>query len=251
MRRLLLGAGVIGALVMSAPASAHVPNPQDVTAARRPIAAETRFDRAILAHRAAITWAGKGYAAMVRTRCPGALPETVAAHGTSTQRRVAKDLLTEAALGLYAADTRSVTGAERRFVHALNRVHFTQLSLIIAAASVAEGSEPVTLGTNLCADVKAAAKGGFATDPPGTARATRLSRQMSAGQAPNVPGAIKPDLITSADRVAARTARTLNQRVNTFTDNLTLSETPPVLEALLGTKATGIPLALRRASVDK
>jgi hypothetical protein len=252
MRRLLLGTGVIGSLIMCAPAVAKAPNPRDVTAARRLVAAETRFDRAFLAHRAVITRAGRSYAAMVRTRCAGALPETVAAHGTPRQRSVVKDLIKEAAVGLYAADTRSVRGAERRFVHAVNRVHFTQLSLIIAAASIAEGSEPVTLGTSLCADVETAANNGFAADPRGTTHAVRLARQMSAGQAPYVPAAITPYLITPADRAAAKTVRALNQRVNTFTDNLILSETPPVLEALLGSHApAGIPLDERIAALDR
>jgi hypothetical protein len=239
LRWLMLGAGLIGALIASSPAAAKPPNPQDVTASRRLIAAETRFDRAFLAHRAAITEAGKGYATMIKTRCPGALPESVAVQGTRRQRGVVKDLVTEAALGLFAAETRSVTGAERRFVRAVNRIHFTQLSLIIAAASIAEGSKPVVLGTDLCADVKSAAAGGFATDPPGTAGAVRLARQMSAGQEPYVPRRITPYLITSADRAAAKTARALNGRSYHFTDNLVLNETVPVLAALLGTKAPG------------
>jgi hypothetical protein len=239
MRRLLLGAAAIGSLVMSAPAVAKAPNPRDVTAARRLIAAETRFDRAFLAHRAAIAKAGKGYATMVKTRCPGALPESVAVHGTPRQRSVVKDLVKEAALGLFAADTRSVIGAERRFVHAVNRVHFTRPSLIIAAASIAQGSKPVMPGTDLCADVKSAAAAGFTADPPGTARAVRVARQVSAGQAPYVPAGIKPYLITPGDRAAAQTARALNTRVNNFTVNLILAETPSVLDALLGTKGLG------------
>jgi hypothetical protein len=252
VRRLLLAAGVIGLLIMSAPALARAPNPRDVTATRRLVAAETRLDRALLAHRAAITKAGKGYAAMLRTHCPGALPESVAVHGTPRQRSVVKDLIKEAALDLDAADTHSVTGAERRFVHVVNRVHFTQPSLIIAAASIAEGSEPVTLRGNLCADVKAAAHNDFAADPPGTTHAVHLARQTSAGQEPYVPGATTPYLITPADRAAAKTARALNRRVNGFIDNLILSETPPVLEALLGSPApAGTSLDRRIAAVDE
>jgi hypothetical protein len=240
VRGLLLGVGVIGALVMSAPASAHAPDPQDVTAARRLIAAEIQFDHAILSHRAAITTAAKGYAAMVRRRCAGALPES-ALSGTTQQDRVVKDLVQEAALDLFIAETRSITAAERRFDRALKRVHFTGLSLIIAVGTIAVGSEPVTAMTHLCADVKSAVAAGFAAAPPGTARAGRLGRQLSAGQEPYVPRRITPYLVTPADRAAAKTARALNGRADSFTDGLALNESAPVLAALLGTQPSTRP----------
>jgi hypothetical protein len=189
---------------------------------------------------------------MVKARCAGALPEQVTLHGTRRQRRVVKDLFEEAALGLYAADTRSIRGAERRFLRALNHVNFTQLSLTIAVGSIAEGSAPVTRMVDLCADVKSAAASDFAADPPGTARAVRLGREMSAGQAPYVPRRITPYLITPADRTAAKTARTLNTRSDNFTDDLILNETPPVLDALLGSNAlAGIPLDRPSPGLDR
>src|ERR1700753_626107 len=97
MRWVGLGAGVVAALMVSAPAAATAPNARDVTAARRLIAAETHFDRAFLAHRAAITRAGKRYAAMIKSRCAGSLPESVRASGTPRQMGVIQDLVREAA----------------------------------------------------------------------------------------------------------------------------------------------------------
>src|ERR1700727_2045920 len=132
LKWLMLGAGGVGALIVSSSAAARAPNARDVTAARRLIAAETRFDRAFLAHRAAITSAGKRYAAMIKSRCAGSLPESVLVSGTPRQTGVFKDLVREAGFDLYLADTQSVASAERRFANALNRVHFTRLSLIIA-----------------------------------------------------------------------------------------------------------------------
>src|ERR1700753_4248311 len=96
MRWLVLGVGVIAALIVSSPAAAMAPNARDVTAARRLIAAETHFDRAFLAHRADITRAGKRYAAMIKSRCAGSLPASVLVSGTPRQKSVFKDLIREA-----------------------------------------------------------------------------------------------------------------------------------------------------------
>ena len=160
LRWWLLGAGVIGALIVSGPAAAMAPNARDVTATRRFIAAETRFDRAELARRRAIAKATNAYLTRVKAGCAGDMPITLFNGGPQPQRKVYRDLVKEASFDFYAAATRPIRNAERGLLHALRRVHFTQPRLSALVFEIVLGNEPDT-PNNLCADVKAAAGGAF------------------------------------------------------------------------------------------
>ena len=232
MRWLTLGAGVIGALIVTSPAAAVTPNARDVTATRRFIAAETRFDRAELARRRAITQATNAYLRRIKAGCAGDMPITLSSGGPAPQRKVYLDLVKEASFDLYAAATRPVLPAEHALVHALRRVHFTRPLLAGLVSAIVLGNEPDT-PNNLCADVKAGQAGHFATESAGTARLLRrVAPQLSGGTSTQVPAGLEPYLVTSADRSAYRTLRALDKRYTDFTNAFVLNETPRLVRVL-------------------
>jgi hypothetical protein len=232
MRWLLLGAGLIGALVVSAPAAAMAPKARDVTATRRFIAAETRFDRAELARGGAITKATNAYLRRVKAGCAGDMPVTLSTGGPPPQRKVYLDLVKEASFDLYAASTRPVQHAELGLLHALRRVHFTQPRLAGVVSEIVLGNEPAT-PNNLCADVKAAQAAHFAAEPAGTARLLRrVAPQLSGGTSTQLPGGLRPYLITSADQAAYKTLQALDKRYAAFTNTFVLTETVRLVSIL-------------------
>lgn len=232
LRWMALGAGVIGALVASSPAAAMTTNARDVTATRRFIAAETRFDRAELVRRVAITKATNAYLRRVKAGCAGDMPITLSTGGPAPQRKVYLDLVKEASFDLYAAGTRPVQHAELGLLRALRRVHFTRPRLAGLVSAIVLGNEPDT-PNNLCADVKSAQAGHFATEPAGTARLLRrVAPQLSGGTSTQVPGGLEPYLITSADRAAYTTLQDLDKRYTAFINAFVLTETPRLVRVL-------------------
>lgn len=228
----LLGAGVTGALIVSGPAAAMAPSPRDVTATRRFIAAETRFDRAELGRRSAIAKATDAYLIRVTRGCAGDMPITLFNGGPQPQRKVYRDLVKEASFDFYAAATRPIRNAERRLLNALRRVHFTQRRLSALVFEIVLGNEPDT-PNNLCTDVKAAQAGHFAAEPAGTARLLRrVAPQLSAGTSTQVPAGLRPYLITSADRAAYTTLQALDKRYTASINTFVLTETPRLLRIL-------------------
>lgn len=232
LRWLLLGAGVSGALIVGGPAAAMAPNARDVTATRRFIAAETRFDRAELARRRVIAKATNAYLARVKAGCAGDMPITLFDGGPQPQRKVYRDLVKEASFDFYAAAARPIRNAERGLLHALRRVHFTQPRLSALVFEIILGNEPDT-PNNLCADVKAAEAGHFAAEPAGTARLLRrVAPQLSGGSSTQVPAGLRPYLITSADRAAYTTLQALDKRYTAYINTFVLTETPRLLRIL-------------------
>jgi hypothetical protein len=234
MRWALLGFVVIAALALSGPASAKTPNARDVTATRRFVAAESRFDRTELAQRGAITSAAEHYVKVVKARCGGDL--AVAASGSLTRRaqKVVKALTEEVGFDLYAVSTRSILPAEHQLERALRRVNFTQPRLDAIVASIELGNRPAAPGDDACADIKAARTADFAAEPAGTVRLLKRVSDLSAGASTYVPRGLKPYLITPADRAAFKTLRVLDKRQTTFTDNFTLNQVGRLFSVLVG-----------------
>jgi hypothetical protein len=225
--------GSASAAAAAAAAEARAPDPRDVTATRRFVAAETRFDRAELAHRAAITDAGRHYVKVVKAGCGGALATSRTGLLTPHEKKVVKALSEEASYDLLAVSTRPILPAERELERALRHVDFTQLRLKAIVASIEVGNRPATPG-NACADITAAQATGFATEPPPTARLIKRLSALSAGSSTYVPRGLKPYLVTPADEAAYRTLQALDKRQTDFTDGFLLHVVGALVGALAG-----------------
>ena len=79
--------------------------------------------------------------------------------------------------------------------------------------------------SDLCADVKAAAAGGFAADAPGTTAFLKGVDRLDPGPLESIPTIIKKvraDLLTESDRAALKRLQKVDARFQTFSANLGL-----------------------------
>jgi hypothetical protein len=239
-----LGFGVGGAIVVAllgatASASTSAPKAQDVTAARSVIGGIARFDQAALARRSAQTAAAQALIAQAQQGCAGAIPAS-AVHGTATQQTVVQDILTEGAFDVAAAVNHPIAGLARAQDAHLAAAHFSSRALTRAlhnAGKAADRALHAMRPTDLCADVTAAAAGGFASDPPGTTEA--LSRIVSleglhALALTDVTKKLRPYLTSTHDRGAVARVTAQTARYEKFSESLQLARERKLVSVLDG-----------------
>jgi hypothetical protein len=217
-----------GAAMAAAPAKA--PKIRDVAAARTVVRAITRFDRTALGRQSQMIAAAKAVVAQVQAGCPAGLPSSVL-NGTSTQRAVALDLLFEAAFDLSIDVVRPLRHPALALAAGLERATFSKrgFSRSIHQTATVQRVIVTLKPSDLCGDIKAAAAGGFAADPPGTTAFLNGFQSAASGAGLSVPEIIKktkPYLVTTRDRASLKHLETIDARYEKFVTNLGSSGGP-------------------------
>lgn len=244
--RLVLLASVVVTVVLGVSAmaatAATAPKPQDVTAARTVVGAITRFDQTALRHEGAMTAAAKALVAQAQAGCAGGLPASVI-NGTAQQQAVAFDLIFESAFDLSLDVVQPLDHAGLTLAKGLDRVHFSKRAFTRGIHTTAK-LQRVLLAikpSDLCGDVKAAAAGGFAADPPGTTAFLKSFGSLISAPAQSITDTLKKIrayLVTKGDRAALKRLQTVDSRYQKFTTTLVTK-----WGATLGPVLTGAPPA--------
>jgi hypothetical protein len=214
----LLGASAVAATAPKAP------KPRDVAAARVVIGAITRFDRTALGHEAAMTAAAKALVTQVQAGCAGSLPASVI-NGTAKQQAVAFDLVVEGAFDLSLDVVHPLDHAGLTLAKGLDRAHFSKRAFARGIHATAK-IQRVLLAlkpSDLCGDIKAAAAGGFAADPPGTTAFLKVFERLDSSSGESIPEILKkvnPYLLTTRDRAALKRLKTVDARYQKFSTKL-------------------------------
>ena len=231
MRSMPLGgmvAGVValgllgGSAVAATPAKA--PKPRDVAAARAVIRTLTRYDETAVRHEGVMTAAAKAMVAQVKAGCAGSIPSSIA-NGTKQQEGVFIDLASEGALDLTVRAIHPLDHAARALSKGFDRVHFSDRAFTRRIHNTGKAQRLLVAiqPSDLCADVKAAAVGGFAADAPGTTAFLKGVDRLDPGPMESVPTIIKKvraDLLTESDRAALKRLQKVDARFQTFSANL-------------------------------
>jgi hypothetical protein len=160
--------------------SPHLPKPRDAAAARTLIRAIDRFDQTALRRQGAMTVAARAFVAQVKAGCGGDLPASVV-NGTPRQQAVVVDIALEGALDLSLDAVHTVNHAALAMSRAFDRVHFSKRALSRGIHLMARIQRLVlkVKPSDLCGDIKAAAAGGFAADPPGTTAFVKVFMRLA------------------------------------------------------------------------
>jgi hypothetical protein len=213
-----------GSALAATPAKA--PKPRDVVAARAVTRAITRFDGTALRHEQAMTAAAKALVAQVQAGCAGAIPSSIA-NGTDAQQGVFVDLVFEGAIDLTVRAMQPLNHAALALGKGLDRVRFSNRAFTLRIHDTAKAQRIILAvhPTDLCTDVKTAAAGGFAADPPGTTAFLKGIDKLDPGPTVSVPTLIKKitaDLLNKSDRAALKRLKTMDARYQKFSSNLGL-----------------------------
>jgi hypothetical protein len=242
-RRVWLVGSVLGLCLLTGivpVAGAAAPSARDLTSTNRFVTAVTRYYRSALAHRPAETAAVKAMVAGVTTGCPGSLPKSLA-KGTAGQQKVYLQLALEAGLDLGIADVAPLRGALSAQARALGRLRWASAKLDreIRAEMELQRATVKLVPSQLCADIKTAAAGGYATLPSATTRFLTATVRAESQRVPTLSAALtlmKPD-ITPAEAPAVKRLRALAATFRRFTGTL-LTGAGKNLEAALSTTST-------------
>jgi hypothetical protein len=220
--------GVIALNLLGGPAMAatpaNAPKLRDVTAARAVIHAIGHFDQTALHRQAAMTAAAKALVAQVQAGCAGAIPATIA-NGTHQQQGVFLDLVFESAFDLTVRAIHPLDHAATALTKGLDRVHFSKRTFTRRIHDTAKAQQLLLAvkPSDLCADVEAAAAGGFAADAPGTTAFLNGIDSLNPGPTESVPKILKTigaDLVTQSDRAALKRLQKVDARYQKFSLNL-------------------------------
>ena len=233
MRSMPLGglvAGVValgllgGSAVAATPAKA--PKPRDVAAARAVIHAFSRFDQTALHREGAMTALAKALVAQVQAGCAGTIPSSIA-KGTDKQQGVFFDIIFEGAFDLTVRAIQPLDHASTSLTKRLDRVHFSKRTFTRRIHDTAKAQQLVLAikPSDLCADVKTAAAGGFAADAPGTTAFLKGILRLNPGPTETVTKILKTiraDLVTKSDLAALKRLQKVDARYQNFSTNLGL-----------------------------
>jgi hypothetical protein len=245
-RTLSLGgvvAGVVALNLLGGSAFAAAPKARDVTSARALVTVITRFDQTALTHESQLNAAAKAGVAHVQASCPGSIPSSVA-HGTPKQQAVAFDLVLEGSVDLSVTAMQPIHHAALALAQGLGRTHFSQrtFSHQLHATATIQRRFVTLVPSDFCGDVKAAAAGGFAADPPGTTAFLKRVQRLASSSQVEVPAILKklgPDLLTAHDRAALKHLKTIDARYETFSTNLGLKWGTKLGSVLAGSPPAG------------
>jgi hypothetical protein len=242
-----VAAGVIalnllgGSAMAATPAKA--PKPRDVAAARALIRTVAGFDEAALRHEGAMTAAAKALVAQVQAGCPQAIPSS-ALNGTKQQQNVTFDLSLEGAFDLSLDVLHPLHDAAQALSNGLGRVHFSKRAFTRAIHATGHGQSAIEAvkPSDLCANVKTAAAGAFAADPPATTAFLKVLHDAAHSTALAIPDMLKkvgPYLATARDRAALNRVKTVDTRYENFAAKLGIKWVTKLLSALVSPPPSG------------
>jgi hypothetical protein len=221
----MIALNLLGGSAMAA-SSVKAPKPRDVTAARAVVKALARFDETALHREGEMTAAAKALVVQVQAGCAGAIPSSIA-NGTNQQQNVFVDLVLEGAFDLTVRALHPLDHAALALGKGLDRVRFSDRAFTRRIHDTAK-AQRILLAiqpSDLCADVKAAAAGGFAADAPGTTAFFKGISRLDPGPTTSTPAIIKKirvDLLTKSDRAAFKRLQKVDARYQKFSANLGL-----------------------------
>jgi hypothetical protein len=233
VRAVSLGGVVVATIALNllggsalAATPAQPPKPRDVVAARTVIRTLTRYDETAVRDEGVMTAAAKAMVAQVKAGCAGSIPSSIA-NGTKKQQGVFIDLASEGALDLTVRAIHPLDHAALALSKGLDRVHFSNRAFTRRIHNTGKAQRLLSAiqPSDLCADVKAAAAGGFAADAPGTTAFLKGVDRLDPGPMESVPTIIKKvraDLLTESDRAALKRLHKVDARFQTFSANLGL-----------------------------
>lgn len=232
----LAGALIIPIASAQAAARAKPPTHGDVAAARALIAAQTHYFAAGLATRREATADVDTSIAQIRAQCPNALPAKLL-DGGETQRAVYKQLFTEGALDLALAVLQPIGDATTTEAEALDRIHFSRgaVNRDIRRLARSQRAEVALAPSDLCADIKVSADGGYMQVPPATTRFVNHVENVAAGPAPSfnqLVDDVQPDVRTRRDAAAVKHMRALGIRYTSFVEGLAVDAGSKLSDAL-------------------
>ena len=147
------------------------------------------------------------------------------ANGTARQQAIAFDVVFEGVLDLSLDVVHPLRHAGLTLAKGLDRAHFSNRTFT-RGVHVTAKLQRVILAikpSDLCGDVKAAAAGGFTSDPPGTTAFLKKFSGEITGPPQPIPETLTklgPDLVTRADRAALTRARKVDARYEKFSTRL-------------------------------
>jgi hypothetical protein len=231
----LLGALLVGVIVIFPVGGARAagtshrakpPKQADVAAARRLLGIQTRYYKAGLATRREATADVNSALAQIKQECPHSVPDALL-QGTQAQRAVWMALFTEAADDLALAEVQPLDDATATEARELDRLHFSKRAVNrdLRQFSHALRLSLTVAPSDLCADVKAAAAGGFRTVPaPTTAFVNHLNDVVNT-PSPSFGAVIQdilPDITTKRDRIAMAQLKNVAENYTGFVFDLAL-----------------------------
>jgi hypothetical protein len=198
----------------------------DVVAARRLIAIQTRYYQAGMATRPQTRADVKAALAQMKATCPKSIPNALLA-GSAAQRDLWMQLFGEAAGDVVLAEFRPLGDATATTAGRLDRLQFSRRAVNRDLRQLSQALRlSLTLTpSDLCADIKTAAAGGFTALPPATKAFNDHLNSVLAAPAPSLSGLIhdvKPDRVTRRDRAAIKRLTTVAGRYTTFIFNVSI-----------------------------
>lgn len=215
---------------------AKPPKRSDIAAARALVAAQTGFFAAGLATRREATSDVNAFIGHVKAQCPNALPATLL-DGGGPKRNVYTQLFTEASYDAGLAALTAEGDAIASEARALDRIHFSKRAVTRDVRNLARSQRAsIALApSDVCADIAAAAAGGFAMVPPGTTQFVSRVLNALAQPAPSfntLLADIRPYVVSRQDVAAIKRMRALGVRYTDFIAGLGIDAGGKLADAL-------------------